>query len=405
MKTDWKKKATLFLAGQSVSMFGSSIVQYAISWHITLTTKSGIMLTLSTICGFAPQVLISLFAGVWADRYNRKMLIILADAMIAIFTAVLAVLFTVGFDMIWLLFIISAIRSIGSGIQQPAVGAFLPEIAPEEKLMKLNGINSSIHGAMMLVAPLAAGGLYGLIGLKSVFWIDVVTAAVGISLLTLIKTEILKTNTIAEGQVLQEMMGGVRYVFMTKWLKQFLLLYLVFALTFGPVVFLTPLMIARSFGDEPWRLVVHEVVFAAGATTGGLIVGAIARKFRNNIYVVIASCILIGVGTFVLGFSRSFWFYLTIILPMGIVIPFINSGAITVLQTKIKQEYMGRIFSLVTIIGSGAAPLSLALFGPLSDIVHVELLLIITGAIMAAIALFATRFKDMIEAGKTEVKA
>ena len=59
----WKKKITLFLASQTLSLFGSSLVQYAIIWYITLTTQSGIMMTISTICGFLPQIAISLFAG------------------------------------------------------------------------------------------------------------------------------------------------------------------------------------------------------------------------------------------------------------------------------------------------------------------------------------------------------
>ncbi|MEG2003805.1 MAG: MFS transporter, partial [Clostridia bacterium] len=73
---NWKKNITIFLASQSISLFGSSLVQYAIMWYVTLETKSGIMLTIMTLCGFLPQLLISLFAGVWADRFNRKILII-----------------------------------------------------------------------------------------------------------------------------------------------------------------------------------------------------------------------------------------------------------------------------------------------------------------------------------------
>ncbi len=153
---------------------GSAIVQYAITWHITLTTKSGLMLTYATLCGFLPQILISLFAGVWADRFNRKKLIILADGLIAVFTALLAVLFAMGYQYIWLLFLISAIRSIGAGIQGPAVGAYLTEFVPKEKLMKVNGINASIQNMMFLFAPVVAGGIYSFLGLGPVFLVDVV---------------------------------------------------------------------------------------------------------------------------------------------------------------------------------------------------------------------------------------
>lgn len=72
MKQNWIKAAGLFFSSQAVSLFGSSLVQYAIIWYITLETESGIMTTLATLFGFLPQVLISLFAGVWADRYSKK---------------------------------------------------------------------------------------------------------------------------------------------------------------------------------------------------------------------------------------------------------------------------------------------------------------------------------------------
>lgn len=400
MHTNWVKKTVLFLTGQTITLFGSMLVQFFISWHITLTTKSGLMLTIAAICGFAPQILISLFAGVWADRYDRKRLIILADGMIALSTAVLAVLFTLGYDMLWLLFVIFAIRSVGAGVQTPAVNAFIPDIAPEDKLMRVNGINASIQGAMMLIAPVAAGALYAFMRLEHAFWIDVITAFIGISLLLLIKTAKAAPKADLQSHVLREMTAGIRYVFKTNWLRQFLGLYLIYTLLFGPVMFLTPLMVARSFGDEAWRLVVHEVVFAAGMTLGGLIVGVLANRFRNRMYMIIAACTAFGVATFVMGLSPNFWFYLAVMLPMGFTMPFFNSGSATVLQTKVHPEFTGRVFSLVSLMFSTAAPLSMIVFGPIADIIKVETLLIITGIVAAMIALFTTRFKELISAGE-----
>ena len=103
------------------------------------------MMTIASVCGFAPQVAISLFSGVWADRYNRKLLIIGADAMVASATFVLALFFLSGHDDLWMVFLVSAIRSVGSGIQTPAVNAVLPQIVPPEKLIRIGGINGSLN--------------------------------------------------------------------------------------------------------------------------------------------------------------------------------------------------------------------------------------------------------------------
>ncbi len=400
MEKHWVRRTTLFLTGQTISMFGSSIVQFAISWHITLTTKSGLMLTIATLCGFLPQVLISLFAGVWADRYNRKRLIILADGGIALSTVVLAILFSTGHSAIWLLFVISGIRSLGAGIQSPAVSAFLPELVPQEKLMRVNGINASLMSVMMLLSPAAAGGLYSLMGLAPVFWVDVLTAIMGISLLLMLKTAPREKTLHEPEHFFRDMLSGIRYVVKTPWLRQFLSFYLFYAIMFGPVVFLTPLMVARSFGDESWRLVVHEMVFSVGSILGGLTVGFLGERMRNKVYMLIAACVAFGFTTLVMGFSPNFWFYLGVMLPMGVTMPFINTGSMTVLQLKVQPELMGRVFGLVSIIGSGAMPLSMVLFGPLADVMSVELQLIITGLLMIAISLFVLRFPEMREAGE-----
>lgn len=128
MNTDWKKNIAFFLTSQTVSLFGSSLVQYAILWYITLNTQSGVMMTLAIICGFVPMFLLSPFAGVWADRYSRKWLIVLSDSIIAASTLVLAILFLLGYDQMWLLFVVSELagawrRSADTGCSGHAAAA------------------------------------------------------------------------------------------------------------------------------------------------------------------------------------------------------------------------------------------------------------------------------------------
>ncbi len=179
-KIHWKRNIILFLSSQTLSLFGSALVQYAIMWYITLTTQSGMMMTLYIICGFIPTFLLSPFAGVWADRFNRKSLIMIADAMIAVVTLILAITFLLGYQAVWLLFVISAVRALGAGIQTPAVGAILPQIVPQEKLTKVNGINGSLQALTMFVAPIVSAALLTMATIEVIFFIDVVTAAIAI---------------------------------------------------------------------------------------------------------------------------------------------------------------------------------------------------------------------------------
>lgn len=181
--SNWKRDVTLFISGQTLSLLGSSLVQYSILWYITLNTQSGFMMTISIICGFLPTFLLSPVAGVWADRYNRKTLIIIADSFIALSTLVMAILFLMGYGSIWLLFVVSAARGIGSGIQTPAIGAIIPQIVPEDQLTRVSGINSSIQSTIMLISPMISGVLLSAASIEVIFFIDVITAAIAVFVL------------------------------------------------------------------------------------------------------------------------------------------------------------------------------------------------------------------------------
>ncbi|SBW08687.1 membrane hypothetical protein [uncultured delta proteobacterium] len=148
----WEKRAVLFLASQNVSLFGSSVTGLAIIWHVTLQTASGSWMTCIVLASMLPQVAISPLAGVWADRYNRKYLIMAADGGIAGATLLLALVYLAGYESLELLLGIAAVRSVGAGIQAPAVNAVVPQLVPVASLTRFNGINQSLNAAMQLLA-------------------------------------------------------------------------------------------------------------------------------------------------------------------------------------------------------------------------------------------------------------
>lgn len=125
---NWEKQIATFMASQTVSLLGSSLVMYAIMWHITLTTQSGIMMTIMVLTTFIPTLLLTPFAGVWADRLNRKMLMIVADLGIALVTLIVAILFIFGIRDLYILFIVSIVRAFGQAVHQPSVAAVYPKL-------------------------------------------------------------------------------------------------------------------------------------------------------------------------------------------------------------------------------------------------------------------------------------
>ncbi len=379
----WQRKTALFLSSQSLSLFGSMLVQYAIIWYVTLSTQSGVILTISTVVGFLPQIVISLFAGVWADRYPRKLLIIASDLLTAVSTLVLAGFFLAGYRELWLIFLVSGIRSVGAGIQPPAVNALLPQIVPQDRLMKVNSINGTIQPFIMIAAPLLSGALLSISRLEAIFFIDVVTAALAVSLMLVLKVPTHQKAVAGQKTgYLDDFRAGIVYVRQN---RTIMTLFVFFALVFflvAPVAFLTPLMVTRSFGDEVWRLTANEISFFVGSILGGFIMTAWGG-FKNHFRTIGLSCILFAVLLIGLGISQVFLIYLIFMFLIGVPMPFFNASTTTLLQEMVEPDFQGRVFGVQMLIASAILPLGMLVFGPLADILSIEFLLILSGGLMA----------------------
>lgn len=397
----WKKDIILFLVSQVISLFGSSLVQYAIMWFITLKTQSGVMMTISIICGFLPTFFLSPFAGVWADRYNRKMLIIVADSLIAISTLILAILFLMGYDAIWLLFVISAIRALGTGVQTPAVGAFIPQIVPEDKLTKVNAINGSIQSLVTLVSPMISGALLTMATIETIFFIDVVTAAIAVVILLFFLKVPVHEKAKSEQTIsyFDDMKKGFVYIKNHDYVKSFFIFCALFFFIIAPVAFLTPLQVTRTFGNDVWRLTAIEITFSMGMMVGGVIMASWGG-FKNKIHTMALSVFVTGIGTLALGLAPTFWLYTFFMGLIGIVIPVFNTPSTVLLQEKVEPDFLGRVFGVLGMISSSMMPLGMLIFGPIADIIEIEWLLVGTGVVIFIQGWFMLKNKVLLEAGK-----
>ena len=397
----WKKKVSVFLIGQTVTTFGSFLVQYAIMWHLTLTTKSGLVLALAAIFGFLPQAIVSIFAGVWADRVNRKMMIIVSDSAIALATLGLALLMLSGVDDLWLIFLVMAVRSVGAGVQMPAISALLPQIVPTNQLMRINGINSSVQSSLGLLAPVAAAAVYANMSLVAIFFIDVVTAVIGVALLAFVKVPTLaRVDSLEKPSYFADLKDGMKYIFSNDLVRWVMVIFgLVFLLIVAPSN-LSPLMLVRTFGSEVWMLTVLEVSFAVGMVVGGALMAVFAAKV-DRLGMIIGSSILFGVLAIGMGFTTNLIVFFALFFIVGIAVPAFSTSAMTLLQETVEPERQGRVFGFVGIVMAVAMPLGMSVLGPLADIVAVELLLIVTGAVTVVIAIVAI----LLPAGKRAIAA
>lgn len=385
----WKRKTILFLISQCITLFGSMIVQMSIIWYVTLKTSSGGWVAAFTICSYLPQFLISFFAGVWADRYSRKKLIILADGVITVATLVMfLVMPMISLDSILLsaLLAVSIIRSVGAGIQTPAVNAVIPQLVPEEYLMKYNGLNATVQSVVQFAAPAVAGAVLSIGMFRATLFIDILTALVGIGLLSCVllpKQEASNENV----SVFSEIKAGIRYSFSDKLIGKILIVYGLYILLCVPAGFMAALLVSRVYGDVYWYLTALELVGFAGMALGGVLMG-VWGGFKSRIKTFALGLFVLSLMTIGMGISPYFILYLVLMFVYSIALTMIQTATTTIIQEKADSSMQGRVFGLMGAMYSGFLPVGMAIFGPLADVMPLQWIIVGSGIALVLVTVY-----------------
>lgn len=389
-KNNWRPRALIFLLSQSATLFGSTLVQMAIVWYVTLETSSGGWVAAFTICCYLPQFLISFLGGVWADRYNRKALIIGSDAMIAAVTLLLMISMPYIQDspsFFLVILAVSAIRSLGAGIQTPAVNAVIPLLVPEEQLMRFNGINAAMQSAVQFAAPPAAGIILSLSSLQTSFLTDIVTALLGIGLLAGLRLP--KQDRVkGTDSCFSDLSAGLRYAVSHRTIGRVLVIYGLFIFFTVPAGFLAQLLVSRVFGTTYWYLTAVELVGFAGMTAGGLIMGTWGGFSRRGKTLALGLAAF-GTLSMGMGLTQHFFIYLILMTLYGIAMTTVQTSVTTIIQELAEGAVHGRVFGLMGSLYSGALPLGMAIFGPLADVFPIQSLMVVSGISLLLTALAA----------------
>jgi DHA3 family macrolide efflux protein-like MFS transporter len=405
----WEKTVILFLVGQGISQLGSSLVQFAMIIFIAGQTRSAMMVSLMTVASFVPQLIVAVFSGVWADRFERKRIVILADGGIALVTLGVAIAFLLGFKNPWLVIFVAAVRSLGGGIQGPAVTAMIPQMVPPNQLVRINGIQTTIGNLVQFASPGLGGICLAIMPIYGVFFIDVVTAAIAIVILFLIKIPAYRTwskedsvpvdGTIektAEPEIdsqFSSLKSGFAYIRSNLMIYRLMMIYGGFMVLLAPTITLMPLYIQDNFGNEEWRVSIVQTLLFAGLVIGGLIVSWIG-KFKNKLRVIQFAGFSLALMTIAFGFVGAFKnpifvLFGAVALISGIIVPFYTTNVTVLLQEEVDPGFHGRVFAVLYMIGSAAIPLGAVLFAPLQSLVPVEGIYFTTGSLQVLLVLIS----------------
>lgn len=384
----WKIRAILFFISQSITLFGSTLVQMAIVWYVTLNTSSGVWVAAFSVCSYLPEFIISFLGGVWADRYHRKKLIIGADFTIAMVTLAMMLLMPYISNqtiLLWALLIMSILRSLGAGIQTPAVNAVIPQLVPADQLMRFNGINATMQSIVRFAAPAAAGVILTIGTLRSTLSIDILTAVLGIGLLSCIFISYERKEK-EEAPVLADLKTGISYAFSDKLIGRLLIIYGLFVFLCVPAGYLAGLLVSRVYGDTYGYLTLVELVGFAGMMVGGLLMSTWGG-FKNRKATLLLGLDIFGIVAILMGMSTNFIFYLILMTIYGVALTTVQTAITTLLQEKTDIAMQGRVFGLLGSMYSGCMPIGMAIFGPLADVIPLQWIMIASGIALIVIAM------------------
>lgn len=383
----WQLRYWLIFGGQASSMIGSALTQFVLLWWITDTTGSISALATAGLVALLPQALLGPLGGTFADRYNRRLIMIVADAISALCMMVLIALFLTDSVELWHLYVMMAIRSAMQAFQGPAASASTAMLVPKSFLPRAAGLNQTLFGIMTIAAaPLGALA----ISIMPIGWalsIDVGTALLGIVPLLVFHIPQLVVPKDKRLGIWQEFREGAGVVWHNPGLRRIYGLLTVVVMVIMPAFTLVPLLVKEHFNGAAPQVALIEGFSGAGMIAGGLLVAALAPK-KLVLWVVIG----FGVSSITLAFTalvpgNLFWMAVFWWAVSSITYIMGNAPLMTLIQTRVPNHLQGRVLSLLTTVMALAAPIGLAIATPLGEIIGVRWLFVVMGLASGIICL------------------
>ena len=403
---DWQKRYWFIFSGQALSIIGSSLTQFVLMWWIADTTGSVSALAFAGTVALLPQALLSPVGGVFADRYSRRMMMILADAVSAVCVVFLMILFLTDNIELWHIYLMMGIRGAMQAFQSPAVEASTAMLVPESFIPRAAGLNQILMGATLVAsAPLGALAV-GMMPLGWALSIDVFTALLGIAPLFFFAIPQIRKkerHSYFLKEVLYELNDGVTLVWKDRGLKRLFLLLGGIVLVIMPTFTFIPLLVKEYFKGGINEVSLMEALAGAGMVAGGVLVTIISPK-RKMLWILAG----LGISCFAISFTAlvpANWFWLATFFWMisSIAFIFANAPLTALLQTIIPNEIQGRVLSLLNMIMGLAAPVGLLIANPLGEWIGLRFLFIVIGFLGGLVAFLGFSSKRLLDIEKKDL--
>jgi len=365
------KNLTAFIViwlGQFVSVAGSFMTSFALGIWAWEKTGSAQALALVGVFTYAPLIIVTPLVGVLVDRWNRKLVMMLSDLGAVLASITVFILFTTGRLEIWHIYATTAFASAFQAFQWPAYSATVTLMVPKKHYSRASGMISMVESASNIVGPVLAGSLIGVVGVRGILLIDILTFFVAIItlLIVIIPQPVVEKTKTSFKKILKDITFGFKYIFERPGLLglQLVFFFANFMTVIGWAV-INPMVLARA-GDAQVLGFVQS--FAA---VGGL-VGAVFLMIwggpKQLVAGILLGWILNGIlGRFLMGITEQPWMWMVSVFLLAFFMPTVNGSSQAIWQKKVPPNQQGRIFAVRRFIAQITVPISMGFSGWLAD--------------------------------------
>jgi DHA3 family macrolide efflux protein-like MFS transporter len=359
----------LLLLTQTLSLIGTRMSDLAIGIWLFNETGDATPLTLVSFFAFLPRFISTPFAGLFADRFSRRRVMMISDAGQALGTLVLLLSFSSGGFQVWHLYVVTLFKAAFDMFQGVAFQASITMLVPDEHRNRANAIQFVASPIASIIAPALTGAAYGLIGLVGIIGLDLVTFVAASGVLLLIKIPQPESNAPQEAASLtfwQNITAGFRFV----WQHKPLLMVFVFTgstnfFLAGTNALQTPYILSRTGGNEA-ALGALLGAYSLGSLTGALLMATWGGT-KRRVHTMMPGIATLGAALALLGMQFNALPMAVLLFIMGIFPPVNNVSIISTLQAKVPPDLQGRVFAAISQISMTLIPLSYLVAGPLAD--------------------------------------
>lgn len=411
LPTDQEKfRSFIFLfIGQMTSLFGSSIVMFSIILWITIETESPIILSITSFLSFAPVIILIPFTGVYADRWNKKKIIIISDLCQAIFTLGLIIIFVIGTINLIPILVLIVFRGICQAFHQPTIASIVPFMVPQKYLSKINSFSFLLMGLLNIIAPVIAAFLMVFLTIGQILWVDIITFSIALIPSIFLKLPVDKRKKKRKSKFKKDFKEGLLAFKNVEGLISLLIIFAGISFFAVPFYILTPYYILETRSGSPFDLAIVTGLYEVGIVAGAIIV-MIKKKWKKYVLTMIQLMYfqLLGVFFYLLSPEGAFWLLGIGPLILGLATAIINSLLMTLLQTVIPPRKQGRAMSILIVITSAVSPIGMILSGFLADLLGIYAffwLCVISMAVIVTIGVFFTKILSIDKITKEKMES